>query len=98
MEKRSVFISSTYKDLKNYRRAVWDALNKFDVVVRGMEAFGARTSKPVDTCFAQVEQSDVYVGIIAYRLGSIEPESGEPFTILEYERAVAQRKEILIYL
>src|SRR5260370_14242624 len=98
MSAKSVFISSTYKDLTDYRREVWDALKKFDVAVRGMEEFGARTTAPLETCLAEVEQSDVYVGIIAYRLGSIDPETKKPFTLLEYEKAVEQQKEILIYL
>ena len=98
MAQKSVFISSTYKDLRDYRRQVWDALKHFDVTVRGMEEFGARTSGPLETCLAEVEQSDVYVGIIAYRLGSIDPETKKPFTLLEYEKAVEQKKEILIYV
>jgi hypothetical protein len=98
MPAKTVFISSTYKDLKDYRRQVWDALKRFDVSVRGMEEFGARTARPLDTCIAEVEESDVYVGIVAYRLGSLDPESKKPFTVLEYEKAVEQKKDILIYL
>jgi hypothetical protein len=96
--KKTVFISSTFKDLHEHRRAVWEALKRFDVSIRGMEAFGARTTGPLDTCLAEVDESDVYVGIIAYRLGSIEAANRKPFTELEYERAVEGKKEILIYL
>ncbi len=67
---KTVFISSTFKDLKEYRRQVWLILTRFDVAVRGMEEFGARTTGPLETCLAEVEQSEVYGGIIAYRLGS----------------------------
>jgi len=98
MPQKSVFISSTFKDLKEYRRHVWEALKGFDVIVRGMEEFGAHTRSPLDTCLAEVEDCDVYIGIIAYRLGSIEPNRKQPFTILEYEKAKDQNKEILIYL
>jgi Domain of unknown function (DUF4062) len=97
MRGKTVFISSTYKDLKAHRREVWDTLKQFDVGVRGMEEFGARTAGALDTCLAEVEQSDVYVAIIAYRLGSIDPETKKPFTLLEYEKAVEFGKEILIY-
>ncbi len=38
------------------------------------------------------------MGIIAYRLGSIEPSSKRPFTVLEYEKAIEQKKEVLIYI
>jgi hypothetical protein len=47
---------------------------------------------------AEVEESDVYVGVIGYRLGSIDSESRKPFTVLEYEKAVEQGAEILIYI
>ncbi|HXM50058.1 MAG TPA: DUF4062 domain-containing protein [Pyrinomonadaceae bacterium] len=62
---KTVFISSTYDDLKEYRRAVWELLEKFDVNVRGMEQFGARKEAPLATCLAEVEQSDIYLGVFA---------------------------------
>ena len=98
MARKTVFISSTYKDLQEYRKAVWDLLPEFDVDVRGMENFGARTASPRETCLAEVEQSDVYVGIIAFRLGSLDPDTKRSFTELEYERALEAKKEIRIYL
>jgi hypothetical protein len=63
-----------------------------------MEEFGARTEKPLETCLAEVDQCDVYVGIIAFRVGSVDESSGKSFTQLEYERALERRKEVLIYL
>jgi hypothetical protein len=95
---KTVFISSTYQDLAPHRRAVWDVFEKFDVNVRGMEDFGARPEAPLDTCIAEVEQSDIYIGIIAFRLGSVDDASGKSFTQLEYERAYQLQKKILIYL
>jgi hypothetical protein len=98
MPRKSVFISSTYVDLHEYRKAVWDLLATFDVDVRGMERFGARPSSPSETCLAEVEQSDVYIGIVAFRLGTIEPETKRSFTELEYERAVETKKDIRVYI
>lgn len=54
---RTVFISSTYDDLKQYRRAIWDLLENFEVNVRGMEQFGARKEAPLATCLTEVEQA-----------------------------------------
>lgn len=96
--RRTVFVSSTFRDLQTHRKAVWDVLGKFNAAVRGMEQFGARTGTPLATCLVEVEQSDIYVGIIAFRLGSIEPTTGKSYTQLEYERAVERSKEVLIYL
>jgi hypothetical protein len=95
---KTVFISSTFQDLAEHRRAVWQVLEGFKANVRGMEEFGARTEAPLQTCLAEVEQSDVYVGIIAYRLGSLDAETAKSFTQLEYERARDLGKNILIYL
>jgi hypothetical protein len=96
--KKTVFISSTYIDLLSHRKAIWDLLAEYDVNVKGMEAFGARKEAPIETCLNEVSQSDIYIGIIANRLGSIENNSGKSFTQLEYERAIKEDKEILIYL
>ncbi|MDO8669817.1 MAG: DUF4062 domain-containing protein [Dehalococcoidia bacterium] len=96
--KKTVFISSTYVDLASHRRAVWQLLEDFDISVRGMEQFGARTEEPLQTCLAELEQSDVYVGIIGFRVGSVEPSSGKSYTQLEYEQAARLGKEILIYM
>ena len=96
--KKTVFISSTYLDLKEERRKIWEILEKYDVIVKGMEDFGARKEDPLTTCMTEVEQSDIYVGIIGLRFGSEEPKSKKSYTQCEYERAVELDKEILIYL
>ena len=96
--KKTVFISSTYEDLSDHRRAVWQLLEDFDAAVRGMEQFGARPDRPLLTCLAEVEQSDVFIGIIAFRAGSIDSDTEKSFTQLEYEHALKLGKEILIYM
>ncbi len=96
--KKTVFISSTFEDLKSHRRKVWDLLEKYDVNVRGMEQFGARKESPLITCLSEVEQSDIFVAIIGYRLGSVDGASGKSYTQREYERAYELNKEVMIYL
>lgn len=96
--KKNIFISSTFEDLQPYRKAVWELLEKFEVHVNGMERFGARTETSIDTCLQAVERSDIYLGIIAHRFGSIHTEYGKSYTQLEYEKAVEHGQEILIYL
>ncbi len=93
-----VFISSTYIDLIPHRRLVFKLLENFKTEIRGMEAFGARSSAPLDICIEQVCESDIYIGIIGMRYGSIDAESSKSFTEVEYETAYKQNKEILIYL
>ena len=96
--KKNVFISSTFEDLEEYRKEIWQLLSQYNVNVLGMEQFGARKETPLETCINEVQRSDIYVGIIAQRLGSIEPNSNKSYTQLEYEKAVNLDKEILIYL
>jgi hypothetical protein len=55
-------------------------------------------TSPLETCLAEVEQSDIYIGIISFRLGSIKTNTGKSFTQLEYEKALDLKKDILIYL
>ena len=80
--KKTVFISSTYEDLKQHRAKLWDTISQYDVDIRGMEQFGARKSTPLETCLAEVEQLNIYIGIVALRLGSIDEKSGKSFTQL----------------
>jgi len=96
--KKTVFISSTFEDLAEHRRAIWDLLKEFDVRIRGMEKFGARKESPLETSLSEVESSDIFVGVIAFRLGSVDKNSGKSITQLEYEKISELKKEILIYL
>lgn len=95
---KTIFISSTFEDLKNHRSKIWDLLSTYNVNVRGMEKFGARKEAPLTTCLSEVEQCDIFLTIIAFKLGSIDESSGKSFTQREYERAAELNKEILIYL
>lgn len=94
----TIFVSSTFVDLQVHRKAIWQVLQDFDVNIRGMEQFGARTETPLETCIAELEQSDIYVGVIGFRLGTVELNTGKSYTLLEYERALALSKTILIYI
>ena len=59
--KKTVFISSTFLDLKDERKLVWETLRKYNVIVKGMEEFGARSTDPLTTCLTELEQSDIYI-------------------------------------
>lgn len=96
--RRTIFVSSTYQDLGTYRKAIWELLGEYDVAIRGMEEFGARSATPLETCLIEVEQSDIYIGVIGFRLGSVQESTGKSYTQLEYERALELKKETLIYL
>lgn len=96
--KKTIFISSTFVDLKEERKKIWEILEKFDVIVKGMEQFGAQSTNPLETCMNELIQSNIYIGIIGMRFGSEEPKSKKSYTQLEYEKAVELGCEILIYI
>jgi hypothetical protein len=93
-----VFVSSTFSDLQPYRDAVRDTLHRLEAVVRGMEYFGALPETPKDECLRIVGTCRIYVGIVAMRYGSIDPQTGKSFTHLEYEEAQRLGLPTLMYL
>ena len=94
-----VFVSSTWRDLEAEREAVEAMLHRMrDAEFAGMEYFGSRPDTPRDVCMAQVEASDVYVGIFAHRYGSLDPKTGLSMTELEYRHACEQDIPCLIYI
>jgi formylglycine-generating enzyme required for sulfatase activity len=96
---RTVFLSSTARDLGPHREAVARAIAKLDGfhAVR-MEDFGARNWKSDDFCRARVAECDVFLGLIGFLHGS-SPEAGEAsFTEREYDAAVEAGIPRLLFL
>lgn len=93
-----VYISSTSVDLTEYRRVVITALRKSGFVPICMEDYVAQDTLPVDKCLADVAQSDLYVGIFAWRYGFIPPGHEKSITELEYRKAVEKAIPTLIFL
>ena len=94
-----VFLSSTFRDLVEYRRIADDVLQREDgyIVIR-MEDFGARDHDADDFCRQKVAEADVYVGILGPNYGSIHESSGKSYTEREFDMAVACGKPRLIFL
>lgn len=86
-----IFISSTWEDLKPEREALEKALHRMqDTAFAGMEYFGSRPDTPKHVSLAEVDRSDVYIGIFAHRYGS-------GITEAEYRRARQRGIPCLIY-
>ncbi len=90
-----VFISSTYKDLIEHRKAAHDALEQLGLHAIWMEAFGARPEESTEACLKEVEESDLFVGIYAHRYGYIP--DGKDTSITEQEFDHAQKSERPIF-
>jgi hypothetical protein len=63
-----------------------------------MEIFGARTADPIQTCVEEVKKSKVFIGILGMRYGSVDKESGKSFVQIEYETALYEKIDVLIYI
>ncbi|MCI1279003.1 MAG: DUF4062 domain-containing protein [Nitrospira sp.] len=99
----TIYLSSTYEDLKDYRRVVFEALRKSGHQVIAMEDYVATDQRPVDKCLKGVEAADLYVGLFAFRYGYIPPVQhnnphGLSITELEFRRAVALKKPCLTFV
>ncbi|MBI5951253.1 MAG: DUF4062 domain-containing protein, partial [Chloroflexi bacterium] len=93
-----VFISSTYKDLIEYRAAAIRAVEGTNYQASKMEVFGARPDEPLDACLKEVEESDFFVGIYAHRYGYIPANSEISITEMEYVHARELGKTIYIFV
>ena len=97
----NVFISSTYIDCLEYRKAAIEivkSLKDKNLNLIGMELFGSRTETTLDVCLNEVRKSDIYILIVAHRYGTVDIETKKSYTQLEYEEVQKLGIPILIYL
>ncbi len=97
---KKIFVSSTYKDLMEHRRAVMEQLVRRDFLFRGMEHFGATPENlpPAEKIVREVHEADVYLGIFGARYGFVDPVSGLSMTELEFNEAEKLDKPKLLYV
>jgi hypothetical protein len=84
----TVFLSSVSAELNDYRMAARSALDSLPgVKVVAMESFNAEDSSAVEHCIRQVEECDLFFGIVGSRYGSTLSEGGKSFCEIEYDVA-----------
>jgi Domain of unknown function (DUF4062) len=95
----TIYLSSTYDDLKDHRAAVAQVLRRAGHTVIGMEDYAAYDERPRDKCVADVVRSDLYVGLFAWRYGFV-PKDNNPFgtsiTQLEYQAAADGKRLVFL--
>ena len=64
-----VFVSSTSRDLSEYRAAAIRSLRRLGHQVTAMEEFTATAAYPLDRVLELVRDADAYVVIVAWRYG-----------------------------
>ncbi len=93
-----VFISSTFRDLERHRAAVADAIERLDIQLSRMDAFGAQPKEPSRASLDEVEASDLFVGIYAHRYGFVPDGSTVSITEAEFEHATKLRRPTFCFL
>lgn len=93
----SVFISSTFEDLKDERRAVQDVVISAGDFPVQMESFPAADEDQFEFIKALIDKCDYYVLIVAGRYGT-PAEDGMSYTEKEYRYAVSKGIPVLVML
>lgn len=93
----SVFISSTFEDLKGERRAVQDVIISAGDFPVQMESFPAADEDQFEFIKALIDKCDYYVLIVAGRYGT-PAEDGMSYTEKEYRYAVSKGIPVLVML
>jgi Domain of unknown function (DUF4062) len=100
----SVYISSTFEDLKNFREAAIKCIRSLKDYYTpvAMEYYDAEDIHFVNKCQSDVEACNIYILILGKRYGYIPHGFKKSITELEYERAMACKEkgkpiEILVF-
>lgn len=95
--KHQVFVSSTYKDLVEERKAVIHALLELDCIPAGMELFPAADEDAWTLIKEVIDGCDYYVLILAGKYGS-HNEDGIGYTEMEFDYVASIGKPIIVFL
>ena len=95
---RTVFVSSTSRDMRDQRAALREVVEDLGMTYVGMEDFVPDEMTPAEYIREQVDMCDMYVGIIGKRYGHVEPGSGMSMTEIEYHQAVAGGKPLRVFV
>jgi hypothetical protein len=96
-----VYLSSTFRDLREHRAAVDRTLRRMGHDVIGMEQYAAEGSRPVDRCKRDVELADCYVLMLGWRYGYVPGDDNADrlsITEIEYRHAIEKQRTVLAFL
>jgi hypothetical protein len=96
-KKYQVFISSTYSDLVNERKAVEETIIRSGDIPVGMEAFPAADDEQFEFIKTVIDSCDYYVLIVAGRYGT-QSDDGMSYTEKEFHYAVQKSIPVLLFL
>ena len=92
-----VFVSSTFKDLKDHRAYVIQSLRNAGLFVDPMENWTADSDEPKKFSQDRLAGCDVCVLLVAFRRGFVPEGETLSITQMEYEAALRQGVDVLVY-
>ena len=98
IRKFSIFISSTYEDLKKERQALIDVALENNFIPVGMEQFHAAPISQWNVITKMIDECDFYLLVIGGRYGSIDEETGISYTEKEYKYAKTKGLPVLVLI
>lgn len=93
-----VFISSTFNDLKEERRAIIESLLNAKYIPAGMEIFSASSDEQFNYIKKIIDDCDYYILILKNNYGSISASTGISYTEMEYDYAIKRKIPILAFI
>ncbi len=96
-KKYQIFVSSTYEDLKDERKAIIENISTMGHLPVGMELFVASDDEQFEYIKRVIDNCDYYVLILGGRYGSVSPQTGKSYTQMEYEYALEKKIPVLVF-
>ena len=94
----TIYVSSTFTDLRAHRKALELAIRRLGHVDIAMEYYIAEDGRPLDRCLRDAGSCDLYVGLFARRYGYCPPGEQRSITELEFRAARAAGIDCLCFL
>lgn len=96
--KFSIFISSTYEDLKEERQALVGVALENNFIPVGMEQFHAAPTNQWKVITKMIDECDFYLLVIGGRYGSIDKDTNISYTEKEYNYAKTNGFPVLVLI
>ena len=94
----TIYVSSTFADLRAHRKALSLAIRRLGHVDIAMEYYIAEHTRPLNRCLRDAGSCDLYVGLFARRYGFCPPGEQRSITELEFHAARAASIDCLCFL
>src|SRR5438105_7515790 len=93
-----IFISSTFQDLKEERKAAIEAVFKRGHIPIALENFSPQNEEDLQVIKSAMRDCQVYIAILGHRYGSLVPGQDYSFTEFEYDLAQEYRLKTLTFI